>query len=297
MDQKHTTEARMISSDGDDPRNRELVRRYRETSNPSILLELWTRNRGLVFKYINRFTGLAEKDDLQQESFLALVEAVNGFKEADNVPFAVYASMWIRWALYAFVNSSGLIHVPENKKTALRKYKRLSNECIVAWNREPTLYEIKHILGAAAFDFVALETAGSVLSLDKPIDNEDGSSDTLADILPGVDDITEGPERDFDREIMRRELLEALEDLPGDKGRLIKLKYLAGLSRQELAEQTGFTLSKIDAAIVAGRWKLRKKECCKWYYDDYIGCKRVTLGRFRETHTSEQEQYMLDHYY
>ena len=40
------------------------------------MLKLWNRNKGFVFKTAKKYSGYAEMDDLMQEGYLGLCEAV-----------------------------------------------------------------------------------------------------------------------------------------------------------------------------------------------------------------------------
>ena len=60
-----------------------------EAENMSLL---WQQNEGFIGKLALIYAGQAEMDDLKQEGYLALCEAVRGYDVTREVPFLSYAS-------------------------------------------------------------------------------------------------------------------------------------------------------------------------------------------------------------
>ena len=57
--------------------NEELVLQIRNAVSPAeLMLQLWKQNYGLIYKIANRYKSLDDIEDLLQEGFLGLYEAV-----------------------------------------------------------------------------------------------------------------------------------------------------------------------------------------------------------------------------
>ena len=97
-----------------------------------------------------------------------------------------------------------------------------------------------------------------VTSLDVPID-EDGES-TLADLLPGVNDL----EENTIKKLSITQFWEVLNDilLPAES-EIIKLFYLAGLTVPQIAEHTGDTEKQIRQLQQQALKKLRMRKKLK----------------------------------
>lgn len=60
--------------------NEELVLQIRNAVSPAeLMLQLWKQNYGLIYKIANRYKSLDDIEDLLQEGFLGLYEAVRHY--------------------------------------------------------------------------------------------------------------------------------------------------------------------------------------------------------------------------
>ena len=62
--------------------NEQLVTRIREGGDGVCyaLEQLWNQNQGLIQIYVKKYQGMAECDDLTQEAYIALCDAVDNYK-------------------------------------------------------------------------------------------------------------------------------------------------------------------------------------------------------------------------
>lgn len=60
-------------------------------------------------------------------------------------------------------------------------------------------------------------------------------------------------------EDLRRKILDAIEDLPGEDRLVVVLKHMEGLSYKEIAEITGASLSAVESRLFRARQMLRQK--------------------------------------
>ena len=68
--------------------NEELVARIKAgIDTADNMLALWEQNRGMIGKLARRYSAYADIEDLQQEGYLALYDAIDGFKPDKGVRF------------------------------------------------------------------------------------------------------------------------------------------------------------------------------------------------------------------
>lgn len=66
---------------GEHMENEELVARIKAgIDTADNMLALWEQNRGMIGKLARRYSAYADIEDLQQEGYLALYDAIDGFK-------------------------------------------------------------------------------------------------------------------------------------------------------------------------------------------------------------------------
>lgn len=166
--------------------------------------ELAKANVGLVIS-------IAEKDfkncgvsldDLIGEGYLALVELARRFRHTKNARFSSFASQTIWYRMVDLLNREGVIRKSDY---AYRQIKKLKNVYSQFW-QEPTIEELAEATGINP-DRVRtlLPVSKTVLSLDQPIDGEDGAC--LGNVIH--DQSAANPED----ETIRRELRQAFRDL------------------------------------------------------------------------------------
>lgn len=106
------------------------------------MLLLWKQNYRLICKIANRYKSLDDIEDLLQEGFLGLHEAVRHYDPDTGVPFVNYAALWIRQAISRYVKSNGTVRIPEHAGNRVRAYKRMISQWGFEFGRKPTEWEI-----------------------------------------------------------------------------------------------------------------------------------------------------------
>ncbi|WP_416810387.1 sigma factor, partial [Dorea formicigenerans] len=72
-----------------------------------------------------KYTGYAEFDDLVQEGYLGLYEAVNHYDTARGIPFINYASYWITHRIRRYIERNSTIRVSFEMYQLTAKYRRI----------------------------------------------------------------------------------------------------------------------------------------------------------------------------
>ena len=133
--------------------NNQLVALIRAGENEADnMLKLWNRNKGFVFKTAKKYSGYAEMDDLMQEGYLGLCEAVRYYDAEKGVPFINYAALWIRQVMQRYIDNTGnVVRIPVYLGDLVKRYKKLNNEYFKYYGMKPTDREMSSFLGVKGY--------------------------------------------------------------------------------------------------------------------------------------------------
>lgn len=131
--------------------NEQLVALIRAGENEAgNMLQLWQQNRGFVYKMARMFSSYAEMDDLMQEGYLGLCEAVRYYDAEKGVPFINYAALWIRQVMQRYIDNTGnVVRIPVYLGDLVKRYKKLNNEYFKYYGMKPTDREMSAFLGVS----------------------------------------------------------------------------------------------------------------------------------------------------
>ena len=104
---------------------------YSVTDNMQMLYE---KNLPLIKKIIKPYL-YDDREDLLQESYFGLVEAVKHYETSRNVLFTTYLCFWIRQSVSRYLEQNGsVIRIPNYTKQKISRYRKcvadLTNERI-----------------------------------------------------------------------------------------------------------------------------------------------------------------------
>ena len=282
--------------------NEQLVALIRAGENEADnMLKLWNRNKGFVFKAAKKYSGYAEMDDLMQEGYLGLCEAVRCYDVERSIPFINYAALWIRQAMQRYIdNSSNVVRIPVYLGDLVKRYKKLKNEYFKYYGMKPTDREMSAFLGVSEEKLDDVKKGarmGQIRSLSEPLGEEEDY--TLADTVASSENLEDDVIRKVDRERMRKGVQEEIERLPKEQAEVIRHRVIERKSLEETGKQIG---RYRDAVNMLQRRAMRiltlPDRCGKYrsYYEEYLApaaVHHVGVKRFQETWTSEVEREVL----
>lgn len=264
------------------------------TENMTIL---WNNNKRFVYKIANHFLGQAEEDDLMQEGYLGLYDAVYKYDPDKGVLFLSYAEHWIRQRMYRFVTQkNSIVRIPDGRRWQIRRYMKAVSDFEKCMGRKPKNVEIANIMGISAQDISGLKSDAKYLnvsSLDISVNDEDDA--TVGDLIVGSEGIeTDVVERENDK-ALKTVLWSMVDSLEGIQPKSMHLIYENGKTRKEVADTLDVT-----------EWEVRREEgkalkilrhpkrsnILRMYIHDYMPGRfaNVSISQFNNTWTSQVER-------
>lgn len=282
--------------------NEQIVAQIRNGENvKEKMLQLYQQNKGYLYKLAVKFSGYEELEDLLQESYIALHEAVLRYDPERETKFLTCATFWIRQQLQRYVeNVGGVVRVPSGVQGNIKRWKKLANEYRKYYGCEATDLEIRQYLGMSQEELDKTKKAaewGNMASLSAPIgEEEDGS---LLDMIQSDQNLEEDVIKKIDAAAMKKELWIAVDNLPKEQRSVIRERYIEGLTYKQISETQGLTAYKARSEEYKALRNLRRPSNCqkfRRYYEEYIAPAPIyTVGveKFLSTWTSATEELAL----
>ncbi len=193
-------------------------------------------NIGLVHACAGRFKGRGiEYDDLYQAGCVGLIKAVDGFEPERGLKFSTYAVPVILGEIKRLFRDGGAVKVSRSLKELSLRATRLREQLANIHGREPTIQELATALGVDVTEAAQAITAGlPPLSLTRTDEDDNGEQIDLP-IDSHENYITD-----------RLALKQLFAELPGIDRQLLYLRYIAGQTQQNTANQLGMTQVQVS---------------------------------------------------
>lgn len=241
--------------------NEELVARIRNgIDTAECMAQLWQQNRAFVAQIAKRYTAYEDIDDLMQEGFIGLCNAVECYDQDGGAKFLTYAAYWIQQAMLRYIAKySGTVQIPENVRMKINKLRKFECEYSAEWGREPTEKEIRLYFGYSRKEYQALTESQLVTKLE--------SIDAL---IPGSGDFTVGesvadPVDQYDQlleQMQQEELADTLwqlvDSLPEQESQILHVEYQENITLRQVSDKLGMEYETARAARARGLRTLAK---------------------------------------
>lgn len=279
--------------------NEQLVLRIQAGENTAEnMLQLYTQNRGIIYQVAKKYSAYAEMDDLMQEGYLALYDAVEHYDLEQDALFITYAGYWIKQRMQRHIdNCCSSVRLPVGVQEDIRKYKNVVKEYWKENGREPSDLELCRHLYVTWDELQVLKknaTAAKIRSLSEPVGGE-YEDITLSDSVASDYDLEENCARKIDRQQLERDVKEVLESLPEEQQKVIRYRYFDGMTLKEAGEQLGIRAGQAKALEAKAMRKMRcpgMNDKIKSYHEQYLSATpiyHVGLERFQRTWASAVE--------
>lgn len=287
--------------------NEQLVARIKAGENiGENMAQLYDQVKRFIHAVAWKYRDSGIMEDLEQEGFLALYDAVDGYDAAQGVKFLTYAEYWIRQRISRYLQMNGSsLRLPVHCQEKVRKYKRFCSSYQLEHGREPSEGEIARFMGLTLESVMEIkETAcmARVGSLDVPVKGLDGGEDsTVGELVPAVDDLEGDTVDRLTSAQLCTVLWECVDSLPGQQPAVIRQRYQGGMSLAEIGRQQGTTpeaARQIHAKALRELRKPRYSDRLRPFLteEEQIYSRALVgngVGKFNRTWTSSTERVVL----
>ncbi len=198
-----------------------------------------------------------ELSDLINDGVLGLLDAIEKYDDARGVKFETYAITRINGAILDALRS--LDWVPRAVRQRARELERAHQELEAELGRAPTDEELAERMGLDAKAFAALVhrvRGTAIVSLEESLPGDKGHEISLADTLR---DETGDVVGEIEQQEVRKELSVAVDDLPSQERRVVRLYYFEGKTLKDIKEVLGVSESRVSQIHAQAVIHLRKR--------------------------------------
>lgn len=262
------------------------------------MLLLWENNKGLICSIAHSFHVPGEYEDLCQQGYFGLDDAVRLYDHAAGVPFVNYAAYWIYQNMYRYLEEKkGVVRLPCYMYELVRKYNKTFSELSAVFGRDPSKRELCSALLINPKQLQKIEKAAALYdlaSLSSPVNGE--GEIKLADIIADPRDLEEETTEKVFLEELRSGLWSAVEELEKKQREVVIAFYREGQTMRDISADTGHGLSMCYWFHNEALRNLRRRKDINIFHDSMNGryydegIKGVGVGRFNRTWTSATER-------
>lgn len=243
--------------------NEELVKLIQQDVNSCDNMEaLYHQNHGLIYKIVQKYAYRDEMDDLLQEAYFGLYEAVKRYEDAAGVKFMSYATYWIRHSIQRYLeNNERCIRIPAAMQANIHKYNRITSNYMTVFGRKPSHRELCYYLKVGKKTLDEIKKAACLDNIQ-----------SLNEYLPGTEDMELGEtvrdcSIDIENDVIdgmieqskRTELWQIVkENVSQEEEFVITARFRKGLTLDETGEQIGKSRDMARQIEAKALRKLRK---------------------------------------
>lgn len=268
---------------------------------------LYDQVKDFIHAMAYKYHGQGELEDLEQEGFLALYDAIDHYEADQGVKFLTYASHWIRQRMQKYIQNTGSpLRLSAGRQEAIRKYRKFCTEFQTEQGRKPTEAELCRSLWLTLEQLREIQyDAGmtAVKSLDAPIKGAEGEEDTtLGELAASATDPCEELLDRLEQEELCSILWQCVDGLPGKQPDVIRSRYKDNMTMKQCGQFCGISEAEVRKQQLKALRSLRSGENAKklrpflpgdaWIYSGALIGNGV--DHFNQTWTSSTERVALE---
>jgi RNA polymerase primary sigma factor len=284
--------------------NEELVTLIQQGINAANNLQLlYDQNKGLIHNMAKGLQAYVEIEDLMQEGFIGLYEAVKRYESDREVKFMSYAPHWIRSAMMCCVErQSSTVTAPRHLRGLLNKYRKVINTFTSQVGIEPTDEELCRYLYISQ---IQLDNLKQYLFSMSQLESLDGALTDEGDTSLGG---TIASGQNMEEEILDRMMCQErgciwdiVKDHTSDyENKVMCMRYKDNLTMQTIGDYLGVTKQAIRQQESNALQKLRRSHVKRILRDKFEIVESIafkgSVSSFKYTWTSSTEKAAMKSY-
>lgn len=284
--------------------NEELVMKIKAGEDVQLNMELLhEQTKRFIRKIAWKYKQDDELEDLLQEGFLALYDAVEGYDPEAGFSFISYAAFYLKTRFARYLADKGsCVQIPIHRLEDIRKYQKFCSTYFLSYGCEPSTKAVAQFMHTSIEQVEQIKANACMArlgSLDKPIkEEEDG---TIGDFVRDPSDLMLDVEERIQQEQLRSVLWGCVDELPEKEAEAIRARYRDGLTLKETGERLGTTSEGARQWEAKVLRKLRsgsnRRRLLPFFPDhDHIfsmGSTGTGVGIFERTWTSATERAVI----
>ena len=258
---------------------------------------LYESNLPLIKKFIKPYAAYEPVEDLLQESYFGLWEAVQHYESSANVRFMTYAEYWIKQSVQRYLEKCGsMVRIPSHTRQRIGRYKKTVQELEQELGRVPTDNEIadKMRISVGLLPELRIQMQG-IASLDTPL--ADDNSLTLSDTIQADFSLEDETIGKMYAEHSKSQLWGIVERFTSNReNSIIKEIFINNRTMAAVARELGITIDRIRQIKEKGLRRLRigraKRELLEKFDIVESGIYRNSMNKFNEQGFTSTVEYI-----
>ncbi|GEM_PF-111518 len=287
--------------------NEQLVIRIKAGEDVAGNMEqLYNQVRRFIHAVAWKYRDSGELEDLEQEGYLALYPAIDGYDPAKGVKFLTYAEYHIRQRIRRYLQMNGsCLRLPVHCLEKVQQYKRLCNAFNREYGREPSDREAAAFMGVSPGQIEGIRESACMArlgSLDSPVKCLDGGEDiTIGDMVASAEDMEGDTVERMQQEQLKAELWDCVGSLPGQQLAVLKMRFRENMTMEAIGREYGTSGEAVRQIQAKALRELRKPRYAKRLRPFLPDADRIYsmalvgngAGNFNRTWTSSTERVAL----
>lgn len=288
--------------------NEQLVIRIKAGEDVAGNMEhLYTQVQRFIHAVAWKYRDSGELEDLEQEGYLALYPAIDGYDPAQGVKFLTYAEYHIKQRMRRYLQMNGsCLRLPVHCLEKVQQYKRFRSSYQQEYGREPSDREAAAFMGLTLGQIEDIRENACIArlgSLDSPVKGIDGGEDTtIGDMMASAEDMEGDALERIQQEQLKAELWDCVNSLPGQQPAVLKMRFQENMTLGAIGQEYETTPEAVRQIHNKALRELRKSKYAKRLRpflpdDERIYSMAITgngMGKFNRTWTSSTERVALD---
>lgn len=278
--------------------NEQIVEEIRNGISVTDNMEhLYMNNLPLIRKFIKPYTSYEPEEDLMNEAYFGLLEAIKHYETSENALFMTYARYWIRQKVQRYIQNCGsVMRISSNYIQKISRYKKSVQEYQQLYGRSPTNKDMADFLGTTIEEIHRLRLyAADIQSIDAPLQDSDDLC--LSDTIKSDFNLENAAIDKIYEEYQKKELWGIVERYASNwQQDIIKQHFYEGKTIAEIARESGRGSQAVWAQKEEGLRKLRTGRASKEIREKLevleAGAYRTGVNQFRRHDYTSIVEYM-----